>query len=427
MKNKKMTIIALSLMMIMLVGIVAAEDIVPTVGDNFIDRIISSITFLLKGNQFTIYGSDMSCSSYPDNLIYMKNALVTGSGLMATSYTFKGTQSYYADYFRGAPGNDQFISEFYYNAKDGYTYVTYGDNAGKKYSYLNGRVPCDAGAYWGGNCYIEIYNCAQGACTSDSDCSNSLICSKDLSLSKLFPELGVCRPAEIPTYTTKVYTCDNQGNSTYLKDVSYGDKYFSIDATKNAYIKTDGTVVFYTNSEQACNRQIMTRTTTGVSSKSIPLTEDEFNQATPRMIVTSMCQVPSDCASRDNYTTSCIFSDSIKSININAMKQIKTADNDFKTKLCNGLGFNVADISSIGIIKIVSWLGGGGYLYSWICSDKDVSTAEVSGTCRAAPPSFFAQFAFFKITGDKNTDGMIIFFGGIVLILLLLSMMGGRK
>jgi hypothetical protein len=67
--------------------------------------------------------------------------------------------------------------------------------------------------------------------------------------------LGVCRPAEIPTYKTKVYTCDNQGNATYLKDVSYGDKYFSIDQSKNAYIKTDGSVVFYTSASQACQVQ----------------------------------------------------------------------------------------------------------------------------------------------------------------------------
>lgn len=419
MERRKGTIIALSIIAIMLIGIVAAEEITSSMGEDFISRIISDIKYLLKGNQFTIYGSDMSCSSIPDDKIYMKSV---GTGRQSYWFSTENPcngKSYYADYFRGQPGNDQFITEIYY--KDGTAYTTYAVDGSAGSKTASGQISCDAGAYWENNCYIEIYCCSQGACKSNSDCSSSLTCSKDLSISNLFPELGVCRPSTTPTYKTKVYTCDSNGNAVYLKDVSYGNEYFSIDSTKNAYIKTDGNVVFYIPSESSIACQVQNQG--DEKSKAISLTEDEWNEATPKMIVAAMCQLPSDCAERENYTIKCIFNDEVKDINKNAVSALKESEGDFISQLCGGAKFSWADLGVVGIVKSLFWISGGGYLYNALCSSNQV---EISGTCRATEKSgyFFKIFAFFDINGDgvkDSTDGMFIFFGGIIFLVLILT------
>jgi len=435
MKEKKIFVIAIGIMVIMLVGIIAAEEIPTNIGEGLVDRIVSYFRFIFhQSGKFTMYGVEMKCSSEPNTKVYLTSAFLS---FQPNQYFFAsektcGDKSFFVNYFRGQPGvpniDDQYIKEIYYYK--GKAYVTDGD--GKGGIYTSPSIKCDAGAKWDNKCYVEIYCCPHGACQADSECLSGESC-KDASITLLFPELKVCQLNEVPTYQTKVYQCLENGSAIYLKSISYGDKTYSFcPEGKNNYLTIGGTSsgVCYATASEACKTQTQ-------SSKSIPLTEDEFNQATARMIVISMCQVPSDCAQRENYSVSCITSDSIKSININAMKQIKTTDNDFKTKFCNLLAFNTNDISVIGLIKFTSWISGiGSYGYSFICSDKDVETATISGTCRAEEKetdgfsAFFKSLAFFDITGDgkkDSTDGMIIFFGGIIILIFLISMMGGGR
>ena len=159
-----------------------------------------------------------------------------------------------------------------------------------------------------------------------------------------------------------------------------------------------------------------------VESKAIPLTEEEWNQATPRMIVSAMCQVPSDCTPRGNYTVKCIYSNEIKQINKNSANKLKESEGDFVEKLCQGVKFSWADIGIVGILKGAFWLQGGGYLYNLLCTDVET---EISGTCRVDSKRFFSNFAFLKITGDKNTDGAIILGGGILILFIIFSRLGG--
>ena len=107
----------------------------------------------------------------------------------------------------------------------------------------------------------------------------------------------------------------------------------------------------------------------------------------------------------------------------NAVGKLKESEGDFVERLCQGAKFSWADIGVAGIVKGVFWLSGGSYAYNAICTDAET---EVSGTCRVSS-GFFSNLAFFKITGDKNTDGMIILGGGILILFIFFSRLGGKK
>jgi len=426
MKEKKIFVIAIGIMVIMLVGIIAAEEIPTNIGEGLVDRIVSYFRFIFhQSGKFTMYGVEMKCSSEPNTKVYLTSAFLS---FQPNQYFFAsektcGDKSFFVNYFRGQPGHDQYIKEIYYYK--GKAYITDGD--GKGGIYTSPSIKCDAGAYWDNKCYVEIYCCPYGACQADSECSSGESC-KDASITLLFPELKVCQLNEVPTYQTKVYQCLENGSAIYLKSISYGDKTYSFcPEGKNNYLTIGGTSsgVCYTTASEACKTQTGTQ-----SSKSIPLTEDEWSTATPKMIVAAMCQVPSDCAEREGYTVKCIFSEDIQKINENALEKV---DPTLKTQICSFMKFSWSDIGIMGISKIILWVSGGSYAYKYLCNNEKI---EISGTCRAEEKetdgfsAFFKSLAFFDITGDgkkDSTDGMIIFFGGIIILIFLISMMGGGR
>jgi hypothetical protein len=383
--------------------------------DNFFGRLASGIQYIIyQGGTFTVYGDELGCSKTANDIIKFKGTGTFDLNKYAQDAAF-------INWFRGSPidgayalhpgDSRQFLTE---------TYLEIGKTNSISFT-------CDAGAYWNNECYGEIYFCPK-PCYSNSDCSTNSGCEKSV-LSQKIPNAGVCKLKDnTPTHKTNVYSCSN-GAKTYEGQVSYGSINFCTDSSESKYLI--GTTGQCLSTEPAiCNTPTSEQNTS--STKSLSLTEEEWNTATPRVIFMAMCQLGSDCMPRENYSISCIYSEEIKNINKNALNKLKSEDNDFKTKLCNGLAFNAADVSMIGVLKVVSWLSGAGsYLYSWVCTSEDMSTANISGTCRAKETGgdFFISLAFFDANGDgkkDSTDGMIILFGGIALLFILI-IMGGRK
>ncbi len=453
MKNRKKhtEVFIIGLIIILLVGAVSAVqiessdsdiEVINTPADNWLGRIISKIQFsIFKVGTFSVYGDELGCAKYPTKIHPFKKG-------QTTTVTAGSGEAGFVNWFRGSP-------------YDG----TYSDHPGDSRQFMSegfiedrGSMSwtCDAGAYWDNDCYVDFYSCPL-PCYSDSDCSSGEFCDKSV-LSQKIPNAGVCK-GEVPTHKTKVYRCSD-GEKTYLNEVSHGNINFCTDPDDSKYlilttdqclpyepsicreVPTNGEGCSIHQTRNQCNDDSNCEWEEGtwlvhgkcaekisngngedeVESKAIPLTEGEWNQATPRMIISAMCQVPSDCASRENYTVKCIYSDEIKNINKNAVNKLKESEGDFLAKLCQGVKFSWADIGVAGILKGAFWLTGGGYAYNFLCVDVE---AEISGTCRVESKGFFANFAFFKITGDKTTDGAIILSGGILILFIIFSRLGG--
>lgn len=393
------TLLVVSMVFIMLAGVSAQtlDSSVNTPADNFLGRIISSINyFFYQSGTFTVYGDTLGCSKVPDNIINFK-----GTGTFDLN---KYSQdSAFVNWFRGSPyegtyqnhlnDNRQFLKEVYL----------------EKGKVSSTSLSCDSSAYWNNECYGEIYFCPR-PCYLDSDCGSDEKCDKTVLSSKI-PNAGTCIPVlngtvQIPTHKTNVYKCDN-GNKTYINSVIYGDINFCSSPSDSKYLI--GTTDQCLPSEPSiCNTVVITKTNITIS-KSASLTEEEFNQAPPKLIIASMCELSSDCLPRENYSVSCIFSEDIKNINKNAVSKLTQSSGGGIEKLCWGLSDSIIGIP----YKLIFGENNG-------CTDptkyKDYT---ISGTCRAKTSGFDIM---------ANWNGFPILYWIIgALVVLLLIIPGGKK
>lgn len=408
MKENKNFLLVGILIAIMLVGIVSAQtqtEFQSSEGDNFIGRIISYIKYnIFQIGTFTVFGDTLGCSKYPNSIQLAKNPIFHSGQSVISFRVDEGTA--FVNWFRGSP-NDETYENHLTDSRQflGEEFIKTGETI---------SFTCDAGAYWNYDCYGEIYYCPN-PCYSDSDCSSGS-CDKSVLSSKV-PDAGVCK-ITTEQHKTKVYKCDN-GQKTYLGEVIYGDLNFCSSSLDSKYLI--GTTDQCLPSEPSiCNTPVTTENTvTENITKSLSLTEDEFNQASPKVIVAAMCLTGSDCAIRENYSTSCIFSNDIKNTDKNAVSLLSQSEGGL-TSVCFGLSDTLFGFPA----KILFGKDFG-------CINLDYKDPLISGTCRATETggacSFLSKLSFFNITGNKCSDGGIILIGGIVLIFFLISMVGGKK
>ena len=449
-----------SLVFIMLAGVSAQtlDSSVNTPADNFLGRIISSIQQFLSIGQFTAYGVEMKCSTTPNNKVNLSN-----SEAQWNKYFFFdeqntcGGNSFFVNFYRGQPGNDQYLGEYYYY--QGTVYQTEGDNKGTIYtsqykasltSPSKVGLNCDAGSYWkGSKCYAEIYCCSQGACKSNGECSGNEECTKtpSIDISQLFPDLGICQSKAIenPTYQVSIYQCNSDGTSNYIKNISYSNKgsYSFCPQSQNNYLTIGGTAsgVCYSPLNPPCtsNKAVFITTQDGI-------TVSQLNSFTTKDLLKSICTTSDQCKNGTCLT--------LKSLKDNGDITITKENNIISqtatylvlpatgavtaTAICTGLVASGAVVTAGATAWLLPLCGVVGASVGF-AGDKvvtDISTAVQNkqdssfGYCIVESQGnsftdFLKTMAFFPITKDKTTDGAIILFGGIAL--LFLFMFGGRK
>jgi len=171
--------------------------------------------------------------------------------------------------------------------------------------------------------------------------------------------------------------------------------------------------------------------------QSISLSNDEWESATPRMIVAAMCEVPSDCSERilEDGTIlkgTCISSSEIEKINKNAVQRIKeSAGESALTKTFCGDGkIGLDDLNLVGVVKGAAWFVGGSYFWKSLCNDESL---EIKGTCRLEEKPFdIGKYLKeigekIKITGNPTTDGIIVIIGGFIMVMVLLNLVSRKK
>lgn len=148
------------------------------------------------------------------------------------------------------------------------------------------------------------------------------------------------------------------------------------------------------------------------------LTKKEWEDAVAfkdwSLVISSMCTSSSQCSKIDGYEIECEKSQEIWDANYQSAKDD-----------CAEFISQVSPMIGLGILpKIFANLGCGvaGYL-------DDYKNDIPRGTCRASEEgeSIFCKFiedngiAFFEITGDECTDGIIILVGGLLLVIIIFS------
>ena len=413
--------IIIGMVLLLLVGTVVAitetreteEGISNSPGDNWLGRIISQIQFsIFKTGDFTIYGRELECeifSSQGNGFKIEEEAILTAEpGEAGFINWFRGSpdDGTYSDH----PGDSrQFMRE---------DYIEYGK------SYDSTSFTCDAGAYWNNDCYWEFYLCPF-PCYSDADCDSDEECDKSI-LSQVIDNAGVCKEVDEEgeiielTHKTKVYECSD-GEKTLKKTVNDGDLNFCRNPDKNNYlipgVGPTGVCFVLEEEPKICTEKPEVVDGEEVVSKSVSLTKSEWETAPPRAVILSMCQTNNDCAPRVNHTISCIFTESIKNINVNSVTEISKTEGGLV-----GVCFSLSDSIFGKVVGIFADIN---------CVNSDlVENPQLSGTCRASPEKgeicdFLEKAAFFGITGDECTDGGIIIGGGLVLLFVLFSRLGG--
>ncbi len=397
------------IMILFLVGTISAAEIPTTQGDGFIQRIISSIRYVLHQTEmFTVYGREMECSIYPDTTVNLVNTLLhAGRDRYYFDKENSCGDSFFVNYYRGEPGNDQYLKEIYY--KDGNAYVTDGDGKGSFYSPA--YVECDASAYWDKKCYVEVYCCSQGACQSNNECGYNEECG-DGHITNLFSNLGVCMSTEMPTHTTKVYECFNDGSvSDILDEVSSDSINWCSNSDKDNYLLPSGgsSGVCYTPQNQPCyavgngngnGEGVSTGNQKGIKA-------DDITTLSDSALKNSLCVSDKDCVEGD-----CLTQDYL--IDRGYLTESKAKST--LTSFCS-------EGSIITLIRMfASRIGLAPDVCGWFRDDLD-SYVNNYGYCitEIEERNFLEGLAFLDITGDKTVDGAIILGAGVLIIILIMS------
>lgn len=135
--------------------------------------------------------------------------------------------------------------------------------------------------------------------------------------------------------------------------------------------------------------------------KSLPLTKDEYEDATDEMILSSLCDTTSDCAEKENSNVKCLKSADIQKRN----EEAESAGKNYYCDIANSQGFNFFDLAG-GTLDFFGITD----LNRKMCAGEGVP----SGTCRAE-----SKFGFLGGIIDSIGTTASIIIGALIIILLL--------
>ena len=380
--NKKILIVFVFafLLVATIYSVSAAQELTPSQTVAQMTNLWSKINYgLVKGLfLFTSWGQQNQCSVYPDFQGWVKAGTPITCGVTSSNQAYSSSNKCAIDVWYGTQASDQAPAAVNWNnwfkeiagIGASFTDTTYPWYYAEVYSCPPVATPQAAHN-------TQAFTCNNGQWTSGGSFSPTQSCSLDTS------GVGLCWCST----TTDNFYVDQSGGvhcvSPTFSNVVNGN-WCSANSGSNSLPAPTG--------EPGLNASVLKTATYSTKQSSLCLSQ-------------SQCQTGSSCISQNSLINSGDLTTAIATSDLNTFCQpggILTAVNVW-SGLLNYPGA-VCGLFTSDYNKFVN-------NYGYCVLNNSQSTA-----------TFFATFALFSITGDKNTDGMIIYFVGIVLLLFI----GGR-